>query len=95
MSAALTAEQQGRQRNSLETAERINTASQAKLSCSGLITDGAGLQSCDQDPVSQESRGEFWGWTFGSGQFGGSERSGGGSVLVLVQACVQATLGPL
>lgn len=71
MSAALTAEQQGRQRNSLETAERINTASRTKLSCSGLITDGAGLQSCDQDPVSQGSRGEFWGWTFGSGQFWG------------------------
>lgn len=33
-------EQQGRQRNSLETAERINTALQMKSHCSGFISAG-------------------------------------------------------
>lgn len=88
MSAALTAEQQGRQRNSLETAERINIASPAKLSCSGLITDGSGLQSCDQDPISLGSRVSSGVGLWGQASFGGSGRSWGGSVLVLVQACV-------
>lgn len=71
MSAALTAEQQGRQRNSLETAERINIASRTKLSCSSLITDGSGLQSCDQDLTSLGSRVSSGAGLLGQASFGG------------------------
>lgn len=92
MSAALTAEQQGRQRNSLETAERINIASRTKLSCSSLITDGSGLQSCDQDLTSLGSRVSSGAGLLGHTSFGGSGRSWGRSVLVLVQATLCASL---